>query len=150
MSAASEVKDVLDAVQTINAGIDRVRSAPTTMPDRLDESLLPCALTYVGVGSHNSISFGTRRSQRIYIVRLYVVEVNTGTVNANFEACLPFLALFRNEYATWEHQHSSNWLSFEYLEDSGVISDMPLHGNRFAEHHYWGIEFTLEIAKESE
>ena len=150
MSATGEVKDTLDAVQAINAGIDRVRSAPTSMPNRLDESLLPCALTYVGPGTHNSISFGKRRETRIYIVRLYVVEVNTGTVNANFEACLPFLALFRNKYATWEHQNSSNWLSFDYLDDSGVISDIPLHGNRFAEHHYWGIEFTLEITKETE
>ena len=145
MSATSEIKDILDAVQGINAGISRVRSAPTTFPSRMDESLLPCALTYVGPGTHETASYNHLQSERVYIVRLYVAEINTGSINSNFEACLPFLALFRNEYTTQERADSDDWARFAFLGDSGVLSDMPLHGNRFAEHHYWGIEFELGI-----
>lgn len=141
MSAA----DVASALQTINAGITGVKQAPTAMPGHLAPADLPMALTYPGPAEHENISFNHLGTNRLYLVRLYVLPIGLGRgVDEGYQKCLPFLQRFRDEYITQRLGTDSNWDCLGIIADSGIRADMTLH-NAPTEEYYWGIEFTVQV-----
>jgi len=141
------MKAVIKKLQGINALIEGVRSAPTEMPGALNTESLPCALTYPWRAPHSVPFYGGRRTDRQYVVRLYVQPIGQGEgVDEGFQACLPFLDRFADEYHDPANIGPSDgtWQELDLVTDSGVRADLTLHGSGEGQ-LYWGIEFTVEI-----
>lgn len=140
-------KERIIKLQGINALIAGVRSAPPEMPGALTSEMLPCALTYPGPGTHSVPFYSGRRTDRIYVVRLYVQPVGQGEgVDAGFQVCLPFLDSFPDEYHTTTiiAPADETWQELDCENDTGVRADLTLHGAPGGQ-TYWGIVFSVRI-----
>ena len=136
-------------LQEINASIDGVRTAPERMPDRLSDSMLPCAITYPGPAVHRLAAVGYRRETRSYVVRLYVRSFASGKdTDQNFQACLPFLESVPKKYLSTDviAPSTQEWelLSFVDTDSDGGVGVIPLHGTPEGP-LYWGIVFEVEL-----
>jgi len=143
--------DIISALQTINAAITGVTTAPTAMPGTLTNADLPCCLVYPGPGEHAPESMAHLATRRQWLMRLYIKNIRQGAgVDEGYQAALPFLERFRDEYADQIHtaQASDYWRCLEYIGDSGIII-MTLHGVPPADQTpmYWGIEFTVRLTE---
>lgn len=137
--------DIAAALQTINASIEGVATAPTEMPGYLNSAGLPAAISYPATAEHTDVSVNHLQSVRQWLVRLYVKPLGAGRgVDEGYQECLPFLQHFATEYITQEHTSNSAWDCLHYVGDSGVLATMTLHGAATAE-YYWGIEFTVTV-----
>lgn len=140
--------DIESGLQTINAGVTGVKSAPTQMPGYLDSVMLPCALSYPGPSEPIRRSFAQSDEWREWITRLYGASVGSGRAyDEGYHDTLAFLARFRNEYITQQGESNANWCQFEYQGDNGVVM-MGLHGSN-TEPLFWVIEFTIRIKEAS-
>ena len=142
--------DVASALQTINATITGITTAPTEMPGHLDTAQLPCALAYPGPAEHSDASYTHLRSDRTWLIRVYVKPLGQGRgVDEGYQECLPFLHYFATEYITQEHTSNTAWECLHYTGDNGVRADMTLHNADTGE-YYWGVEFTVLVTQFTE
>jgi len=67
------------AIQTLNAAITGITTAPTVYPGALNTADLPCALIFTGEGEwqHTTIG-GSARHNRTYRIRVYVTPIAQG------------------------------------------------------------------------
>lgn len=140
-------KAIVEKLQGINALVTGVRSAPVEMPGMLTTELLPCALTYPWRGPHSVPFYSGRRTDRLYLIRLYVRPIGQGEgVDEGFQECLPFLDRFADEYSEPGNIAPSDetWQELSLVEDGGVRADMTLHGAEVGQ-RYWGIEVVVEV-----
>ena len=139
-------KEVLEALQIINGGIDGVATAPLKMPGSIQPRELPLVLSYPSEATATNASFRHLQEPREWIIRLYVREVGAGRGwNAGFHEALGFLARFRDEYTTQGHTDNDAWDCLDYLGDGGV-TQMGLHGNTMQDTaRYWTVEFRVEV-----
>lgn len=141
-------------LQEINGGVQGVMTAPDRMPDRLNESWLPCAVTYPGPARHNLAAVGYRRVERTWMIRLYVRPFAIGQdTHQGFYACVPFLERFPETYMARSNiaVATGEWefLEFGEPDGDGGISIIGLHGDPGGP-SYWGIEFeVVTVHKES-
>ncbi|NIV36803.1 MAG: hypothetical protein GWN58_47420, partial [Anaerolineae bacterium] len=72
------ITSVVTAVQGVNAGITGIRTAPTSIPGKLNTADMPMALVFVGPGAPTRVSdFSSHR--RTFYVRVYVKPVSRAT-----------------------------------------------------------------------
>lgn len=145
-------RDVADALQAINAGIDGIKNTPTRMPGFLDAASLPTTLVYPADAEHTGHTFNDLRSWRTWIIRLYVQKIGAGDVDDGYQRTLPYLTLFRDAYTVATRQGNDAWCSAEYTTDTGVLADMTLHGMPMelaGTDVYWGAEFRIRIMTRS-
>lgn len=69
------IATVITAIQTINAGITGVKTAPVTIPGRLNSADLPMALVFVGPGAPERVSSFSIHFRTFY-VRFYVKPIS--------------------------------------------------------------------------
>ena len=140
-------KTIVAKLQGINALVTGVRSAPTEMPGQLRTEMLPCVLVYPLAAMHTVPFYAGRRTEREYLVRVYVAPIGQGEgVDGGFQECLPFLDRFADEYheAANIAVSTEEWQELTLVEDTGVRADMTLHGSGQGQ-LYWGVEFTVGI-----
>jgi hypothetical protein len=140
-------KTIVAKLQGINALVEGVRSAPTEMPGQLLTEMLPCVLVYPLGATHAVPFYAGRRTEREYLVRVYVAPIGQGEgVDGGYQECLPFLDRFADEYHTADNiaVSTAEWQELTLVEDTGVRADMTLHGSGQGQ-VYWGVEFTVEI-----
>ena len=137
--------DVLSSLQTVNATITGVTSAPTDFPAVLNSSDLPMALSYPEAAEYGRYAREGLSESRSWFVRLYVQPISQGRgVDEGFGNSVVFIDRFRDEWEKTTNQQGGDWWSeVELVSDSGVRADMRLHN--VGETLYWGIEFALRV-----
>jgi len=97
----SSFATVISAIQTVNAAITGVTSAPTTVPASLNTADLPCAITTVGSLRGYQQAVGMPRVDVTYEVRVYVAPVAQGEgVDEKYQDMLTLLKRFMDAYHT--------------------------------------------------
>jgi len=69
------IATVIAAIQTINGGISGIRSAPTTIPGKLNTADLPTVLVFVGPGEWERVTDFSLQFRTFY-VRFYVKPIS--------------------------------------------------------------------------
>ena len=140
-------KAIIAKLQETNRGISGVRTAPDEMPGALTSEMLPCALSYPWEAGHSVPFYSGRKTQRRYLVRLYVREVGQGRgVDEGFQECLPFLDRFADKYHDPAVIAPSDeaWVEATFEEDFGIRADLTLHGATGGQ-AYWGVVFVVGV-----
>lgn len=146
MSIATVISDI----QTVNATITGVTSAPTAMPGKLNTADLPCALAFVGPGEATRISDFSLHHRTFY-VRCYVQPVVLDIKpNAGYAESYALLQLFVEKYlsditlgsATVQHMGRGARWDPPTLQDSGVVV------MNYAGTDYHGFEITFSVKEQ--
>lgn len=135
---------VASALQTINATITGITSAPTAMPAHLNPPDLPMVLMYPGPAEHTDMSMRHLRSDRLWYGWVFVKKVGSGRgVDEGYQDALAFLSRFYTKYITQEHTDNAAWNCLRYVRDQGIRADFGLHET--GADNYWGFIFELMI-----
>lgn len=135
---------VASALQTINAGITGITSAPTAMPAALNPPDLPMALVYPGPAEHVDASFRHLQTDRTWYGWVYVKKVGAGRgVDEGYQDALTLLSRFYTEYITQEHTDNAAWDCLYFVRDEGVRSDLSFHGT--GTERYWGFVYEVLV-----
>ena len=148
------VSATVTGIQTVNAAITGVTSAPTAMPASLTTAVLPLAITIPGPAEwlNESANFGFQF--RTYYVRVYVKPISQDIVaDGGFQDTMTLIQRFGDAYlADTTFGGVVNTVRLEGLPapitDGGVRGDMTW-GSDPSQAPYWGFEFQI-ITKESE
>lgn len=135
---------VASALQTINATITGITSAPTTMPGALNPADLPMVLVQPGPAVHTDVSMRHLRTDRTWYGWVYVKKVGSGLgVDEGYQDAITLLSRFYTEYITQEHTSNAAWDCLHYVADRGVRSDFALYET--SQERYWGfvVEWTV-------
>lgn len=137
---------ILGILQTLNATVTGVTSAPTDFPSVLNPSDMPMALSYPEGANYERYAVEGHSERRTWYVRLYVQPITHGAgVDEGFSNTIGFIDLFRNVYRLTAYQKGTDWWSeMQLISDSGVRADMRLHNAPDAPQH-WGVEFQVLI-----
>ena len=143
------ITTTIAAIQTKNAAVTGMTSAPTAMPSALNGTLLPIALVWPGPATWNIAAMGLQRQEREYIVRVYVQPVGQGIAgpDAGYTACLALLEAVGQEYLKDITFGSANIDTTLEMTDSGVLGGGP--EMTWAEIGYWGFTYRLRIVEKS-
>ena len=121
------IASVITAVQAINATITGVKSAPTTIPGKLNTADLPMALVFVGPGEPERVSDFSLHFRTFY-VRCYVKPVTQDIKpDAGYSEAYTLLQRFIEEYLSditlgGAVQHTGRGARYAppTMEDSGI------------------------------
>ena len=143
------------AIQTVNAAITGVTSAPTTMPSSLTTAALPLAITIPGPAEWQNNSAGWGYQFRTYYVRVYVCPIARDIpADGGFQDAMTLIQRFGDAYmedTTMGGVVNTVRLDDGYgppITDGGVRGDMTW-GSDPNQTPYWGFEFQI-ITKEDE
>ena len=136
------IQSTYETIQTINAGVEGIRTAPTQMPTALNAADLPCALAIPGGAHWDSQAISLKRQDRSWTVRVYVLPIAQGAgVDEGYQATLPILQALGARYlgdltlgGTVDH--------IDNLADGGVRGDLT-----FGSVAYHGFEFTFSVTE---
>ena len=146
------VSATVTGIQTVNAAITGVTSAPTTMPASLTTASLPLAITIPGPCEWQNESDGWGFQFRTYMVRFYVCPIAQDiTADGGYQDCLTLIQAVGDAYmadTTFGGVVNTVRLDsgFAPIIDGGVRADMRWGAGDTL---YWGFEFQI-ITKESE
>lgn len=145
------VATVVAGIQTVNAAITGVTSAPTAIPASLTTASLPLAITIPGPceWQNNSANWGYQF--RTYYVRFYVLPIAQGIpADQGYQAAETLIEAVGRAYmadTTFGGVVSTVRLGegFIPITDGGVRADM-----RWGEGEtlYWGFEFQVVVKQE--
>jgi len=136
---------VASALQTINATITGITSAPTAMPGALNPADLPMVVVYPGPAEHSDASMRHLRTDRTWYGWVYVKKVGSGLgVDEGYQDALTLLSRFYTEYITQEHTANAAWDCLHFVRDEGVRADLRFHET--STETYWGFVFELVIS----
>jgi hypothetical protein len=136
---------VISALQTLNAAITGIASAPTAMPGALNTASLPIVLVFPQQGEWLFEAVGMGTLKRTYAVRVYVEPVGQGQgVDEAFQACLSLLDRFGDKYqATISLTVSGDTTCYvSNITDSGIDGRLL-----FAGIEYHGFEFKIQVTE---
>ncbi len=136
------VLSMVTTIQSIVADSSGIRSAPTEMPTSLNDSGLPCALTFPGAGTWAPHVVGAKRHDREYVIRVYVKPVSQGRgIDEGYQNVLPIMdALGRTFLNDLSLGGTIDHLS--EIRCSGIMGDL-----QFAGTPYHGFELRLIAAE---
>ena len=142
MSISSQIT----AIQTVNAAITGITSAPTAIPGKLNTASLPIALCFVGPGESTEVSdFG--KQHRTFYVRVYVKPITQDIYpDAGYSEAYGLLQTFIETYlsditfsAAIDHLgRGAMRNAVPTVEDSGIVA------LEYAGTLYHGFEITIE------
>jgi hypothetical protein len=92
------ISSVIEALQTKNAAIDGIVSAPMALPDSLDTIDLPAAVVWPGAGTAERVGAGLVRHEMEYRVNVYVAPVGQGTAAGSYSQAVSLLQAFIDAY----------------------------------------------------
>ena len=150
MSVAATVT----GIQTVNAAITGVTSAPTAMPGSLNTADLPLAITIPGPAEWQNNSAGWGFQFRTYFVRVYVKPISQDVVaDGGFQDAMTLIQRFGDKYMEdVTFGGVVNTVRDDGAQppilDGGVRADMTW-GSDPSQAPYWGFEFQI-TTKESE
>lgn len=142
------IASVITAIQGVNVGITGIKTAPTTIPGKLNSSALPCALVFVGPGEPERVSDFSLHFRTFY-VRVYVKPVAQDIKpDAGYKEAYELLQTVIETYLSditlgGAVQHMGRGARYDppTMDDSGVIA-MDYAGTL-----YHGFEITI-VTKE--
>ena len=145
------VATTVAGIQTVNATISGVTSAPTTMPASLTTASLPFAWTIPGPceWQNNSANWGYQF--RTYLIRFYVLPNAQGIpADQGYQAAESLIeAVGRAYMADTTFGGVVNTvrgeMGFAPITDGGIRADMTWGGG---ETQYWGFEFQIIVKGE--
>jgi len=146
------VSATVTGIQTVNAAISGVTSAPTAMPGSLTTAMLPLAITIPGPAEWQNNSDGWGFQFRTYYVRFYVKPIAQDVVpDGGFQDAVTLIQAAGDAYmadTTFGGVVNTVRLNEGYvpISDGGVRADMKWGAG---ETPYWGFEFQI-VTKESE
>ena len=148
MSVAATVA----GIQTINAAITGVTSAPTTLPASINTAMLPCAITMPGPCEWANQSAGWGYQFRTYVVTFYVLPIAQGIpADQGYQAAEALIQSVGDKYMEdTTFGGVVNTVRLDYgqppITDGGVRGDLQ-YGTEGES--YWGFVFQI-VTKESE
>jgi len=148
------VSATITGIQTVNAGITGVTSAPTAMPSSPTTASLPLAITIPGPCEWVPESDGWGYQFRTYFVRFYVSPIAQDVAaDGGFQRAVTLIQAVGDEYMTdTTFGGVVNTLRLDGPQppmiDSGVRGDMTW-GSDPNQTNYWGFEFQI-TTKETE
>ena len=93
------VAATVTAIQTVNAAVTGMTSAPTAMPSQLTTAVLPLAITIPGPAEWQNNSDGWGFQFRSYYVRVYVKPVSQDIVaDGGFQDAMTLIQRFGDAY----------------------------------------------------
>ena len=122
------ISTVITAIQAVNIGITGVKTAPTTVPGKLNSVELPMALVFVGPGEPERVSdFGLHF--RTFYVRFYVKPIaQDAKPDAGYREAYELLQTVIETYLSditlgGAVQHIGRGARYDppTLEDSGIV-----------------------------
>jgi len=143
------IATTIAAIQTKNAGVTGIKSAPTAMPSALNTTLLPIALVWPSEARWNLAAMGLRRQEREYIVRVYVKPIGQGMAGPDdgYQECVTLLEAVGQAYLGDITLGSANIDTMLEMNDSGVSGggfELTWGGTA-----YWGFVYRLRIVEKS-
>jgi len=150
--AVSGVDRVIELIQTVAGTIAGIRYAPTSgYPRALDTSLMPAALTYVGMGLTKPVAFQTehRITERTYLLAVYIEPVGQSTHSTRMLDANRLLQAFIDTYTT-NRKLADGVTIIEDIRDGGVSSGADLLSNNvqylsYNQQSYTGFVLELRI-----
>jgi len=134
---------VIAAIQTVNAAITGVTSAPTAMPAALNDTDLPCALTMVESFTWSEQAVGLSRRDATYAVRVLVKAVAQGqSIDEGYQNVLTLLQAFWDKYAAENDGGRFGGKVEQITEFSGDIAPLT-----FAGISYQGFTIRLKVVE---
>ena len=144
------VSATVAGIQTVNAAITGVTSAPTAMPGSLTTAALPLAITVPGPAEWDNASDGWGHQFRTYIVRFFVKPIAQDvTADGGFQESLTLLQAAGDKYMT-DTTFGGVIATLRYdgpqppLTDGGVRADMTW-STPGQPPFYWGFEFQITV-----
>lgn len=121
------ISSVITAIQGVNEGITGIKSAPTTIPGKLNTADLPMALCFVGPGEATRVSDFTLHFRTFY-VRVYVKPIAADVKpDAGYSEAYDLLQSFIEEYESditfgGAVQHTGRGARYDppTIEDDGI------------------------------
>lgn len=141
--------DIYEDLQTINAALSEIKTAPTRFPAVLNDSDLPMAVAYPEDAEHRPASTKTARRWRNWAIRVYVKAAPLGAgIDEGFQDTMPIVDALVDAYEVVAEQAASgnNWDDLDLVSDDGVDL-LTLHdavGEGLPQ--YWGTRLHLRIA----
>ena len=149
------VSATVTGIQTVNAAVTGVTSAPTAMPGSLNTAALPLAITIPGPAEWSNQSDGFAFQFRTYYVRFYVKPIAQDvTADGGFQDAMTLIQSVGDAYiadTTFGGVVNTVRLDDGFgpaITDGGVRADMTW-GTPGQPPFYWGFEFQI-VTKESE
>lgn len=142
------VANTISCMQTLNAAITGVTTAPTEYPGALNTADLPCALVFPGEGEWRHLGLGaSARHNRIYHIRVYVKPVAQGKgIDEAMQDVATLLWRFGQVYYDKDNQQIDDnpqtvlTMGDEGLTDSGYVQmEYPAPGGTL----YHGFEMLV-------
>ena len=138
---------ITEALQDIHAGIDGIASAPQPAKYRaaIDTGDLPLVLTWPGPSEWGPQALGLNRSDRTYIVRVYVEPIGQGTLAQRTLQIMPLLDAIGQAYLNDRSlggavDHIGGPMGA--ITDTGAVVLPPLAGIEYA-----GFEFRVPVTE---
>lgn len=130
---------VISALQTRHAALSGVTSAPTALPASLKSVELPCALVFLGDGTHSFKRMGDTNVDRTYIVRCYVSPVAQGQgPDDGYQAVISLIDVFTASYDGDRNVGTTARIGVPYRDSGHMIQ-------AFSGVDYHTFEFMLPI-----
>jgi len=136
------LQDVIDRLQTLNASIPGVTSAPQSLPSILNQADLPLAMTVARGATWSDYSGSTMRQKRTLEVQFYVKQVGSGNLDDGVVEVNALLDAVGRAYAAEMHTGDCGYLqtAIPWI-DSGHTTILEYGGESFH-----GFTVTLEIS----
>lgn len=91
--------EVIASIQTVNAGVTGITSAPTEVPAAINTASLPLVLTTVDSFAGSQQAIGMPRIDVVYLVRVFVKPIGQGEgVHEGYAAAQDLLQSFITAY----------------------------------------------------
>lgn len=140
------LRQTIQEIQAVNAGVTGVQSVPTLYPSRLNSADLPLVTVLPGEGEVSEASLGLTREMRIFNIDVYVKPVAQGVLGNNINEAIDLLEAMRDVWANEALNGAPSLTYVEFIEYP--IADTGVTMLEFADVLYHGIRFTLRtIAK---
>lgn len=135
----------LSTLRGIVAASSGITTAQTTLPERIDEGLLPFGFIFPDRGNLNEHAIGLYRHVQTYIVRVFVKPIAQGaSIDEGYQACFaPFQALANSLV----RNHSLNNTVDEVRQPIRTIG--PRGDFQWGGVTYHGFEFQFEVTEKT-
>lgn len=116
------LQDVIDRLQTLNAGISGVTSAPQALPSIINQADLPLAMTVARGATWSDYSGSTMRHKRTLEVMFYVKQVGSGNLDDGVTDVNTLLDAVGKAYGAEMHSDDCKYLRTAIpFTDSGHV-----------------------------
>jgi len=126
------IATVRAAIQANNLTITGIVTAPTVMPNMLNDADLPAAIVFVGaaIWQHETFGDAGESARRNYEVRVYVKAVGQGEAGEAYETAEALLQAMGHNYLADRGIDNSIFHGWT-ISDNGVRGDLEYAGQMY-------------------